>query len=49
MPGRLGGITVHHIGGEETWKDLVAAYGSGERAVSTVEAQAVQETASFSL
>ncbi len=49
MPGRLGGITVHHIGGEETWKDLVAVYGSGERSISTVEAQAVQETASFSL
>ena len=27
-PLRLGGISVYHIGGEETWQELLAAYGS---------------------
>ncbi len=38
MPGRLGGFTVYHIGGEETWQELVAAYGSGTGSTS-LEAQ----------
>lgn len=42
MPSRLGGITVHHIGGEETWKELVAAYGGGEHAISTRATQEIQ-------
>ncbi len=41
MPGRLGGITVYHIGGEETWRELVAAYGSGTGSASI---EAARET-----
>ena len=26
LPSRLGGITVYHIGGENTWKELLASY-----------------------
>jgi uncharacterized protein (DUF58 family) len=47
----LGGITVYHIGGEETWKDLLANNSRAETGSSQiVEAPDLQTTrASFSL
>src|SRR5213078_1174567 len=32
----LGGVTVYHIGGEETWKDLLANYSRMETSSSQV-------------
>jgi uncharacterized protein (DUF58 family) len=48
---KLGGITVHHIGGENTWKDLLTSH-SGVETSSTplVEASGIEAApASFSL
>ncbi len=48
---KLGGITVHYIGGEETWKDLLANHSRVETSLSqVVEASGIEEApASFSL
>ena len=44
-PLKLSGVTVHHIGGEETWKQFMSAYGgavaSDENAPVVVEAPAL--------
>jgi uncharacterized protein (DUF58 family) len=47
----LGGITVHHIGGEETWKDLLANHSRVETSLSqAVEASDIEAApASFNL
>ncbi len=28
LPGKLAGLTIHHLGGRETWRNLEAAYSS---------------------
>lgn len=43
----LGGVAVHHIGGEETWKDLLASSSKGEAGSSSgVEAPVYEATSS---
>jgi len=31
LPGRLAGVTVYHLGGEDTWKELEASYRNPEQ------------------
>ncbi len=51
LPATLAGVTVYHIGGEETWKELLASYsGTGTGVVPTGETSGQQPVpASFSL
>lgn len=48
-PQRLGGVSVYHIGGETTWKELVSTYGSSGISEGEQATQKQIQAAGFSL
>jgi uncharacterized protein (DUF58 family) len=49
-PTRLAGLTVHHLGGKETWENLEASYSSPDSSAKEIEMPwSEQESASFRL